>query len=105
MPKEFWVEASRWTAHILNRSPTSALKDITPQESWSDKKPNVDYFEVFGCVGHVHIPNQRRVKLDDRSHACIFLGMSEKSKAYKMYNPVNKRPVISKDVIFDEDRV
>lgn len=101
MPKKFWGEATKWTAHILNRSPTSAVKDQTPQECWSNNKPNVDYFKIFGCIGHVHVPTQKRVKLDER---CIFLGMSDESKAYKMYDPISETVVISKDVIFDEEQ-
>jgi hypothetical protein len=35
---------------------------------------------------------------------CVFLGVSDHSKAYKLYNPNTKRIVISHDVIFDEDQ-
>ena len=28
--KNLWLEAARWTIHILNRSPTLAVKDMTP---------------------------------------------------------------------------
>ena len=60
VPKNFWPEAVRWTIHILNQSPTLAVKDMTPEEAWSGVKPSVDYFRVFGSVGHVHIPNNKR---------------------------------------------
>ena len=49
-----------------------------------------------------HIPDQKRRKLDDKGEKCIFLGVSEQSKAYKLYNPITKKIVISRDVIFDE---
>ena len=45
---------------MLNRSPTLVVKDMTPKEAWSGVKPNVDYFQVFGCIGHVHVPNNKR---------------------------------------------
>ncbi|XP_074342697.1 uncharacterized protein LOC141680342 [Apium graveolens] len=44
-----------------------------------------------------------RSKLDDKSEKCIFIGYSERSKAYKLYNPVTKKVVISRDVRFDEN--
>lgn len=33
---------------------------------------------------------------------CIFLGVSDQSKAYKLYNSKTKKIIISRDVIFDE---
>ena len=44
VPKNFWPEAVNRTTHVLNRSPTLAMKDMTPEEAWSGVKPNVDYF-------------------------------------------------------------
>ncbi|KAL6338345.1 hypothetical protein AAG906_018715 [Vitis piasezkii] len=74
VPKNFWPEAVNWTAHVLNRSPTLAVKGVTPEEAWSGVKPNVDYFRVFGCIGHVHVPDNKRKKLDDKSFQCVLLG-------------------------------
>lgn len=34
---------------------------------------------------------------------CIFLGVSDESKAYRLYDPVTKKIIISRDVIFEED--
>ena len=82
IPKNFWPEAVNWTVHVLNRSPTLAVKDMTPEEAWSGVKPNVDYFRVFGCIGHVHVSDSKRKKLDNKSFQCVLLGMSEESKAY-----------------------
>lgn len=33
IPKTFWPEAVNWTRHVLNRSPTLAVKDVTPEEA------------------------------------------------------------------------
>lgn len=81
IPRFLWPDAARWTAHVLNRSLTKAIKDKVPEERWTGIKPKVDYFRVFGSIAHVHVPVQRRIKLDDRSHKCILLGVSEESKA------------------------
>ncbi|KAE8671162.1 hypothetical protein F3Y22_tig00111990pilonHSYRG00084 [Hibiscus syriacus] len=95
IPKTFWPEAVNWTLHELNRFPTLAVKDMTPQEAWSGEKPKVDYFRVFGCLEHVHIPDSKRTKLDNKSFECILLGISEESKAYRLYDPISKKVVIS----------
>ncbi|GKD23282.1 retrovirus-related pol polyprotein from transposon TNT 1-94, partial [Tanacetum coccineum] len=103
VPKIFWPEATNWCVHVLNRSPTSALENSTPEERWSNRKPSVSYFRVFGCIAHVHVPKERRLKLDDRSFKCVLFGVSEEAKAYRLYDPTTKRIIVSKDVVFEEE--
>ncbi|GAU12447.1 hypothetical protein TSUD_229810 [Trifolium subterraneum] len=102
VPKKFWPEAVNWSVHILNRCPTFVVKDMTPEEAWSGSKPFVSHFKVFGCIAYVHIPDNLRKKLDDKNYVCILLGISEESKAYKLYDPAKAKIVVSKDVKFDE---
>ena len=102
IPKSFWPEAVNWSTHLLNRSLTLAVKNLTPEEAWSGRKPTVDYFRIFGCIAYAHIPDEKRRKLDNKGEKCIFLGVSDKSKAYKLDNPSTMKIVISRDVVFDE---
>jgi len=104
VPKIFWAEAARWCVHVLNRCPIVVVPDKTPEEAWSGVKPTVEYFRIFGCVAHVHIPDQHRVKLDNKSKKCVLIGLSNESKAYRLFDPVSKRIIISKDVIFEEHK-
>ena len=104
IPKNFWPEAVNWSVHILNRSPTFVVQDMTPAETWSGRKPVVNHFKIFGCIAYAHIPDEKRRKLDFKGEKCIFLGVSDQSKAYKLYNPITKRIVISRDVVFDETK-
>lgn len=103
VPKHFWPKAVNWTAHVLNRSPTLAVKYMTPEEAWNGVKPNVGYFRVFGCIGH-QVPNSKRKKLGDKSFQCVLLGKSEESKAYRLYDPVSKKIVVSRYVVFEENQ-
>ncbi|KAL3611553.1 hypothetical protein D5086_002573 [Populus alba] len=103
IPKEIWSEVVNWAIHKLNQSPTSAVKEVTSEEAWSGNKPSVYYFRVFGCIAHVHIPEKRRSKLDDKNEKCIMLGVSEEAKAYRLYNLVSKKVIISSDVVFVEN--
>lgn len=102
IPKCFWAKAVNWITHVLNRSPTQVIQGKTPKEVWSGAKPSVDYFKVFGCVGHVHVPAAKRTKLDNKSCKCILLGVSEESKAYRLYNPTSRKIIVSRDVVFEE---
>lgn len=103
MPKEFWAEAANWCIHILNRCSTAALEGMTPQEAWTGNKPKVDYFRVFGCLAHAHIPSQKRNKLEDRSRPHIFIGVSKESKAYRLFDPTTNKICTSRDVVFEEN--
>ncbi|XP_074318153.1 uncharacterized protein LOC141654945 [Silene latifolia] len=48
--------------------------------------------------------DQKRSKLDDKSKKCVFLGVSDESKAWRLYEPISKKVIISKDVVFEEDK-
>ncbi|KAL4319319.1 hypothetical protein GQ457_18G013050 [Hibiscus cannabinus] len=77
MPKEFWAEAVSCAVYLSNRS----------------QQTNIAY---------AHVPDQGRLKLDDRSSKYVFIGYDSNSKGYKLFNPRNGRIVISHDVEFDE---
>jgi hypothetical protein len=104
VPKVFWPEAIKWATHVMNRSPTLSVKDITPEEAWSGEKPAVHYFRVFGCIAFAHVPDSQRIKMDNKSIKCVHLGVSDESKAYKLYDPTRKKILISRDVVFEENK-
>ena len=63
----------------------------------------MDHLRIFDCVAYSHVPKQTRRKIDERSEKCIFIGYNEHAKAYKLYNPVTKKLIISRDVEFKEE--
>jgi len=36
--------------------------------------------------------------------ACVLLGVSEESKAYRLYDPASQKIIVSRDVVFEEDK-
>jgi hypothetical protein len=60
------------------------------------------HLRSFGCKAYAHIPDQKRSKLDSKTVECIFVGYSNDSKAYRLFNPATRSIVKSRDVIFDE---
>eukprot|EP01018_Ginkgo_biloba_P026801 Gb_21427 [translate_table: standard] len=66
------------------------------------RKPSVSNLQVFGCTTFVHVPDKKRQKLDDKSHKCILVRYSESSKAYRLWDPSQRKIAISRDVLFDE---
>ncbi|TYK18672.1 Retrovirus-related Pol polyprotein from transposon TNT 1-94 [Cucumis melo var. makuwa] len=103
MPKEFWAQAVECTVYLSNRSPTRSLWNKTPQQAWTGRKPSIGHLRVFGCMAYAHIPDQKRSKLDDKSEKYVFVGYDASSKGYKLYNPVTKKTIVSRDVVFDEE--
>ncbi|XP_074290249.1 uncharacterized protein LOC141616980 [Silene latifolia] len=77
--------------------------NVTPEEAWSGPRPMVDHLRVFGSIAYVHVPDKKRKKLDDKGEKCVFLGVSDQSKAYRLYNPITKRMLTRRDVVFDEE--
>jgi hypothetical protein len=88
--------------YLVNRSPSSALGDKTPQEVWTGKEPSLTHLKVFGCDAYVHVPKENRSKLDKKAEKCIFIGYKDGLKGYKLWNPETKKVVYSRDVVFRE---
>jgi len=57
---------------------------------------------VFGCIAYVHVPNEKRSKLDPKAEKCTFIGYSSKQKTYKCFNLSTQKLQVSRDVMFDE---
>ena len=102
LPNTFWAEAVYTAVYILNRCPTKSVKDKTPIEAWNGKKPSAKHLRVFGSICYIHIPDVKRHKLEDKTIRGIFLGYSNISKGYRVYNLQTKKLVISRDVEVDE---
>ncbi|MCO5566674.1 hypothetical protein L7F22_020352 [Adiantum nelumboides] len=86
----------------MNRTPTAAVHNVTPEEKFTDKKPDLVHLKVFGCIAYVHVLDELRTKLDPKAEKCIFIGYSLEQKGYKCYNPVTRHVRVSRDVVFDE---
>ena len=98
----FWADAVLCAAYIKNRCPSSAIRNKTPYELWYGHVPSVKHLRIFGSTCYALIPKVHRNKLGARSRKCIFLGYSNTSKAYDLYDEANKKFVLSRDVIFLE---
>ena len=88
--------------HTRNRTPTSALGGETPYFHWKGKKPDISYFRIFGCLAYVLIHQKHRKALQPHSRKCIFVGYPEGVKAWRFWDPVDKKFIISSHAIFDE---
>lgn len=69
-----WSELLRTKVYQKNRSPTTRLQGMTSHEAWTGEKPFLGHMHIIGCVAWVHIPKEKRKKLDERSKKCYLVG-------------------------------
>ena len=48
------------------------------------------------------LSKEKRSKLDNKDEKCIFIGYKDGMKGYKLWNPITKKTVYSRDVVFRE---
>ena len=102
LPKIFWADALSMTCFLINRSPRTTLDGKVTEEVWTSNEVDYSGLRVFGCPAYMHISGDERSKLDPKSKQCIFLGFEKGVKGYKLWDPLARKVVISRDVIFDE---
>jgi transposase InsO family protein len=102
LPNYFWAEAVVTSVYTMYRTPIAAIHGMTPEEKFTSKKLNVSHLRVFGCIAYVHVPDEKRSKLDPKAEKCIFIGYSLDQKGYRCFNPSIRKLQVNKDVGFDE---
>jgi hypothetical protein len=75
---------------------------MTPKENFTSKKPDVSHLKVFGCIAYVHVPDEKRSKLDPKVEKCIFIRYSLEQKGYRCFNPSTRKLQVSRNVVFNE---
>jgi len=99
--KCFWAEAVNTANFLRNRSPTEKVKEMTPEERFTGKKPIAVNLRIFGSKCLV-MDNDYKRKLDDRACPAIFLGYSPEYGAYRVFDLTREVTVFSRDVKFNE---
>ena len=52
------------------------------------RPPQFDGFCMFGSKAYIHVPKEKRKKLDNRAYEAIVVGHLEESKGWLFYMPV-----------------
>ena len=101
-PKAYWAEAVSTTVYLRNVTPTSALAEGSPYEALKGVKPDLAHLRVWGCVAYARTPKEIRRKLDMNAKRYVFIGYTQTTKQYRLYDPDKGRVLISRDVEFSE---
>ena len=86
----------------MNRLSLTTLVHKTPYEALDGKNTSLAHLKLFGCDSFVHVPKEKRSKLDTKYEKCMFIGYKDAMKWYKLWNLVIMKEVYSRDVIFKE---
>ena len=67
LPKSFWGEAMRTTMDLINLSPSYHLEGDIPGRVWTRNFVSFEHLRVFGYRTFVHVPRDKRSKLDSKT--------------------------------------
>ena len=68
------VDVARIVIYVQNTLSHSALEFKGHEEMYIGKKPEVIHLKIFGFPLYVHIPKEKRTKLDPSGNKGIFVG-------------------------------
>ena len=102
LEEQFWAEAVSTSAYVTNMSPSSAIDGNIPEELWLGKKPDYLHLRKFGFVVYIHADQG---KLKARAKKGIFVSYPSGVKGYKVWLLEETKCVISRNVLFAEDKV
>ncbi|WP_274923145.1 hypothetical protein, partial [Streptomyces clavifer] len=74
----------------------------TPYELYFERKPNLGYLKVFGSKCYILRDREQLEKFEPKSDEGIFLGYSERSKAYRVFNQRTMTIMESAHVVIDD---
>ncbi|KAJ9562067.1 hypothetical protein OSB04_007227 [Centaurea solstitialis] len=99
---QFWAEAVNTACYTQNRSMIVKRFKKTAYELIRGRKPNIEYFHIFGC--NCYIKNDRDVlgKFDAKADDGFLVGYSTISKAYRVFNKRRQTIEETIHVKFDE---
>jgi len=102
LAKHFWAEVVNTTCYVQNRIYIRPILEKTAYELFKGRRPNISHFHQFGCTCYILNNKLYLEKFHAKVQREIFLGYSERSKAYRVYNSETLCVKESMHVKFDD---
>jgi len=83
-------------------SPSLKIVDTNLHEVWFGNNPSLSHLKEFGCDAFLHVPKEKRSKMEKKEVKCIFIGYKEVMKKYKLWDITSRRTVYSQGLVFRE---
>lgn len=85
--KYFWADAISTACYVLNRILICPILNKTPYELLKGRKSNLSHIHVLGCKCFILNNGKKDLgNFDSKYDEGIFLGNSQSSRAYRVYN-------------------
>ncbi|GKB93934.1 retrovirus-related pol polyprotein from transposon TNT 1-94, partial [Tanacetum coccineum] len=84
VPLFFWAEAIATACFTQNRSLVIPRHEKTPYHIINARKSLVKIFYIFGSLCYIIRDGENLDKMKEKGDACIFVGYSTQSRAYRM---------------------
>ncbi|KAI7944951.1 hypothetical protein MJO28_010646 [Puccinia striiformis f. sp. tritici] len=94
LPSNLWTYAYRCACYLVNRLSNQRCS-TSPLELWSGRLPNAVCFYPFGARANVHIPKERRRKMDQRGWTGYLVGYQDDEQGWFFWNPDTQKIVNS----------
>nr|GEY90786.1 putative ribonuclease H-like domain-containing protein [Tanacetum cinerariifolium] len=102
VPLFFWAEAIATTCFTQNHSLVIPQHKKTPYHIINNWKPSVKFFQNFGSLCYIVKDGKNLDKIKEKDDACIFVGYSTQSRAYRVFNKRTRVIVETIHVNIDE---
>ena len=79
-----WGEVSNTIVYFQNKSPHRILGNKSPEEVFTGERLEVSHLRIFCYPVYIHVPKEKRTKLEAFGKNKVFVGYSESSEAYKI---------------------
>ncbi|GJU06540.1 retrovirus-related pol polyprotein from transposon TNT 1-94 [Tanacetum coccineum] len=97
-----WAEAVATACFTQIQSIIHTRHNKTPYELLRGRKPNVEYFHVFGSLCYPTNDRDELGKMKPKAEIGVFIGYSETSRGFRIYNRRTKKIMETIHVKFDE---
>ncbi|GJT86226.1 retrovirus-related pol polyprotein from transposon TNT 1-94, partial [Tanacetum coccineum] len=102
LPEFIWTETVATACFTQNRSIFHTRHNKTHYELLRDRKPNVEYFHMFGSLCYPTNDRDDLGKMKPKADIGILIGYLETSRGFQIYNRRTKKIMETINVKFDE---
>ncbi|GKC48659.1 retrovirus-related pol polyprotein from transposon TNT 1-94 [Tanacetum coccineum] len=102
IPLFFWAEAIATACFTQNRSLVIPRHEKTHYHIINAHKPSIKFFHIFGSLCYIVRDGENLDKMKEKGDACIFVGYSTQSRAFRVFNKRTRIIVETIQVNFDE---
>ena len=83
LSEQYWAESTETATYLRIRVPSRSLKSTTLYDKWFERKPNLSYTRVFGCMCYAYISKvNKKGKLSNKAEKLRFVSSSNKRVSF-----------------------